>query len=62
MSYMLENETPHIQSLASILPARISQVKVFLKSGLDIGGSLYITINRNRGSKTCKSYFCIFVC
>lgn len=41
---------------------RINQVKPFSVVGIDFGGPFTITMNKTRGSKTLKSYVCVFVC
>lgn len=48
--------------MASLPAVRVSQIKPFSKVGVDFGGPFITSMYRHRGSKTFKSYVCLFVC
>lgn len=41
---------------------RVDQIKPFSKVAIDYGGPFSIALGRGRGTKTYKSYICVFVC
>nr|XP_022909590.1 uncharacterized protein LOC111420786 [Onthophagus taurus] len=41
---------------------RIEEIKPFSKAAVDFAGPVFTTLNRSRGSKSVKSYICVFVC
>ncbi|XP_045477890.1 uncharacterized protein LOC123683037 [Harmonia axyridis] len=51
------------QPLMGNLPSlRVNQLKPFQCVGVDYGGPFQTTMSRTRGSKSFKSYICLFVC
>ncbi|XP_071055150.1 uncharacterized protein [Onthophagus taurus] len=48
--------------MADLPRFRIEAVKAFSIAAVDFAGPIFTTLNRRRGSRSVKSYLCIFVC
>ncbi|XP_071056032.1 uncharacterized protein [Onthophagus taurus] len=56
------NPRPQVPLMADLPKYRISEVKAFSAAGVDFAGPIRTTMNRSRGSRSVKSYLCIFLC
>ncbi|XP_071052628.1 uncharacterized protein [Onthophagus taurus] len=48
--------------MADLPSCRVADVRAFSTVSVDFAGPIYTTLNRTRGSRSVKSYFCVFVC
>lgn len=56
------NPKPCQPAMGNLPEFRVTEIKPFCKVAVDFGGPFTITMGKLRGSKTTKSYVCLFVC
>nr|XP_022908199.1 uncharacterized protein LOC111419605 [Onthophagus taurus] len=52
----------YVPWMADLPSFRLAQVKAFSTVAVDFAGPIFTTISRHRGSRSTKSYICVFVC
>lgn len=56
------NPKPFQPFMGDLPSLRVGQLKPFQCVGVDFGGPFAVTLSKSRGSKSMKSYVCLFVC
>lgn len=56
------NPKPYQPTMADLPTLRVSQVKPFSSVAVDYAGPFLTRLGKIRGSKTFKSYICVFIC